>query len=106
MKNQTKKLLLAIEASAVLMLPVLVSAQTITGLVANVAAVILNVADFAVVVLWVLTGLLFLSAQGAPDKLGKAKLALFASIAGTVIIVIVQFIGIGGLISNALQAGT
>ena len=46
----------------------------------------LYVASGVVVVLWVVTGILFLRAQGEPATLSKAKLALMTSIAGTVVV--------------------
>jgi len=106
MKNQANIKLLFLLLFAVLLYPVFVSAQSITVMVGHVTDLILTIADAIVVVLWIVTGLLFLSAQGAPEKLNKARLALFAAIGGTAIIVIVQYIGIGGLIGNALQTGT
>lgn len=71
-----------------LSLPNLVFGQTITGMVANVAKVVWIVATIMVLIFWVITGILFLSSMGDPSKLSKAKLALFASIGGTVIVII------------------
>ena len=46
------------------------------------------IASGVVVVLWVVTGILFLSASGDPGKLGAGKKALFAAVAGTLIILV------------------
>jgi hypothetical protein len=48
----------------------------------------LYIASGIVVILWVVTGILFLIAQGAPEKLGLARKSLFASIIGTVLVII------------------
>lgn len=75
--------------SIVLTAPLLASAQalTIEGMVTSIVNVTLFIASAIVIILWVITGILFLTAQGAPEKLNKAKIALFASVAGTIIII-------------------
>ena len=94
MKNYIKKnpaLIIALFLG-VLLIPNLAFAQiTITGMVESVGIVIGNVAVFIVIIFWILTGLLFLSAQGAPEKLTTAKKALFAAIGGTIIIILAKF---------------
>ncbi len=77
--------------------------MTITGMVANVAKIIVLVATILVVIFWIITGLLFLAAQGAPDKLSLAKKALYASIAGTAIVILSQVAIV--IIENALFFG-
>jgi len=47
----------------------------------------LYIASGVVVILWIITGLLFLSAQGAPEKLGLAKKSLFSAVAGTALVI-------------------
>jgi hypothetical protein len=47
-----------------------------------------DIATAVVVILWLVTGILFLIAQGSPEKVNTAKKALFTSIAGTVIVII------------------
>lgn len=61
---------------------------TITGMVDGAVQTTLYIASGIVVILWIVTGLLFLTAQGAPEKLSSAKKALFASVAGTVLVII------------------
>ena len=77
---------------------------TITGMVANVANVIWIVATIMVLIFWVITGILFLSSMGDPAKLSKAKLALFASIGGTVIVILAY--SAVAIIENAILIGT
>lgn len=106
-KNLTMKknlLVLILLGSAVLVLPNIALAQiTITGIVANVSSVIYTVGGILVIIFWVITGILFLAAQGAPEKLGTAKKALFASIGGTVIFILAW--SAGAIISNAIFRG-
>ena len=72
----------------VLVLPLLTSAATLGSMADAAAQTALYVASGVVVVLWVVTGILFLQAQGEPATLSKAKLALMTSIAGTVVVLI------------------
>lgn len=46
------------------------------------------IADGIIVILWVIAGILFLAAQGAPDKLSSAKKALLAAAIGTVVVIV------------------
>ncbi|MFA4820188.1 MAG: hypothetical protein WC613_04495 [Candidatus Aenigmatarchaeota archaeon] len=102
-----KKSLLILILLSILILPAIASAQTLTGMVANVARVIVIIAGIITVVLWVVTGVLFLAAQGAPEKLTKAKTALLGAIGGTVI-VILAYSGqtIINIFTSALFSGT
>ena len=70
-------------------MPSLAFAQTtITSMVYAAEQTTLFIASGIVVILWVITGLMFLTAQGAPEKLNSAKKALFAAIAGTVLVIV------------------
>ena len=94
-----KKLLSLIFLVSVFVLPGITLAQvvaniTITGVVANVARLVWVVATGIVIIFWVITGVLFLAAQGAPEKLSTAKKALFAAIAGTVLVVLAYSAGV------------
>ncbi|MFH1968075.1 MAG: hypothetical protein ABIJ84_01665 [bacterium] len=72
-----------------LLLPVVASAQTIATLVDNVVVnVAWPVAIATIVIFWITTGILFLSALGSPDKLSLARKALIASVAGTIVIIL------------------
>ena len=74
-----------------LVLPSLTFADvTITGMVDAAEQTALYIASGVVVILWVVTGILFLSAQGAPEKLKSAKTALFTAVAGTILVIVAQ----------------
>jgi uncharacterized membrane protein (DUF485 family) len=84
-----KKTLFLILLSGVLVFPCIAGAQTIGGMVTNVVNnVVWPLAIGLVVILWIVTGLLFLLAQGDPGKLTNAKGALVAALIGTIIVVI------------------
>jgi predicted small integral membrane protein len=51
----------------------------------------LIIASGVVVILWLVTGILFLTAQGAPEKVNSAKKALFSAVAGTVIVIVAYY---------------
>ncbi|MGD0576966.1 MAG: hypothetical protein ABSA74_02755 [Candidatus Staskawiczbacteria bacterium] len=79
--------------SGALLLPLLASAQTVQTMADSAATAALYVASGIIVILWVLTGVLFLMAQGEPATLNKAKLALLASVIGTIVIIIANMTG-------------
>jgi hypothetical protein len=78
----------AIILLGVLLLPAAASAQTLVSMAQAIAGQVVGVATWIVVIFWVVTGILFLTAQGDPGKLNAAKTALFASIAGTILIIL------------------
>ena len=82
------KKILFLSLLAVLFVPTLTSAVTIQSMVDAAEQTTLYIASGVVVILWVVTGLLFLSASGAPEKLKSARTSLFASVAGTVVVII------------------
>jgi len=84
-----KKISLLISLAA-LVLPLLASAQTIGGMAQAIAGQVVIVGTWLVVIFWIVTGVLFLSALGDPGKLGAAKTALFAAIGGTILIILAQ----------------
>jgi len=76
-----------------LALPVIAFAQdannvTINSMMNAAEQTTLYFASGVVFILWVVTGLLFVQAQGDPAKLSKAKLALFAAVGGTLLVII------------------
>lgn len=85
-----KKILFSNLLAATLALPGLVFAQapTIQGMVHAAEQTALLIASGVVVILWIVTGLLFVTAAGDPGKLGTARKALIASVAGTLIVII------------------
>ena len=58
---------------------------TVTNIACNIGNVIGIIAVIIVVIFWVITGILFLIAQGDPSKLGTAKKAVIYSVVGTVV---------------------
>lgn len=92
-----KVLVILILLVGVLVLPSVVSAATVEGVAQKVADTAVKVGYAAVIIFWVVTGILFLSAAGSPEKLSTAKKALFMAIAGTAIIIIavsaISFVG-------------
>ena len=85
-----KKLLLAL-LSVFLALTVLASAApTLISMANSLAMNIIGVGYAVVVIGWIITGVLFLTAAGDPAKISTGKMALFASIAGTIIVILAQ----------------
>lgn len=100
MKN---KKILSLSLLLSIALPAIAFAQSITGLVANLASVITKVAVFVTVVSWIITGLLFLIAQGDPGKVGKARSALIWAVVGTAVALLAGTAST--IIGNALLTG-
>lgn len=99
-----KKILFLTLISA-LSLPLFASAAcdlcvTIVQSIENVA---LLVGGGVVVVMWIVAGILFLTAAGAPEKLGAAKKGVLYAIIGTALVIVAagainlvgQIIGVG-----------
>lgn len=90
MKTFYKKIISIIPAS---LFPFFALAQaggagpTVGSIFSALANQVLIAATWIVVIMWVVTGVLFLMAQGDPAKLGRARLALFTSVGGTILIV-------------------
>lgn len=85
MKTDKKIYLILLGA---LVLPSSAFAATVQGMVDGAVQTTLYIASGIVVILWVVTGVLFLTALGDPAKLKSAKTGLFAAIAGTVLIIV------------------
>jgi hypothetical protein len=69
--------------------PFLATGQTIEGILENVVnRVVWPIALASVIIFWIITGILFLAALGDPAKLKTAKLSLFASVGGTIVIIL------------------
>jgi len=84
-----KKILFLI-TSVILVFPTLITAEgvTIESMVSAAVHTVWIIAAGIVVVLWIVTGILFLLAQTNPSKLTSAKTALLTSIAGTVLVIL------------------
>lgn len=94
---KTNKKILFLILLSILILPVKTFAQvgldcpgdmSIDNIACNAVNTALYIAAAIVIILWVVTGVLFLMAQGAPEKLNKAKLALFTSVVGTIVVIL------------------
>jgi len=90
-----KKILLIVLLGG-MVLPFLVSAQSLATMAQAIATQVVLVATWIVVIMWVVTGILFLTAQGDPGKLNAGKMALFSAIGGTILIILasgaIQFV--------------
>jgi len=93
-----KKVLYLILLSAAVA-PAFASAVTIETMVKAAVNTALYIADGAIVILWVVTGLMFLSAQGAPDKLSSAKKAALYAVIGTALVIIAN-LGVRALVGG------
>lgn len=91
------KKILSLSILSVLAIPVLVSAQTIASMAGAIAGQVLIVGTWIVVIMWVVTGILYLTCLGDPGKLKSANTSLFAAIAGTILIILangaIKFVG-------------
>lgn len=83
-----RKITSLIALAGILTLPLIVSAQTIAGMAQAVAGQVVLVGTWIVVIMWIVAGILFLTVQGEPAKLEKAKLAIFCAIGGTILIIL------------------
>jgi len=83
-----KKIIFSILLGTALLPKLASAAVTIRGMVDGAVQTTFYVASGIVVILWVMTGVIFLTAQGAPEKLSTGKKALIASVAGTVLVII------------------
>lgn len=84
----SKKILSLILLAAVLALPAVASAQTLGSMAASVARQVTIVATWIVVIMWIVTGILYLTCLGDPGKLKTANISLFAAIAGTIVVIL------------------
>lgn len=84
-------------------MPLAANAQTIQGLVGNIAKAAYAVMAGIVLIAWVVVAILFLTAWGSPERLTKAKQAFIWTLVGTVIAVLFSSIGI--IIENAILRG-
>lgn len=100
-----KRIIAAGLINGALALPVLAVAQSNNGPTIGVIAQALAqqtvlVATWITVIMWVVTGLLFLTSVGKPERVSSARLSLFAAIGGTILVIIAQ--GAVALVKNSL----
>jgi len=82
-----KKTLFLILLSTILV-PTVCFGVTLASMAQAIAGQVVLVGTWIVVIMWVVTGVLFLTAQGDPGKLNTAKMGLFSSIGGTILIIL------------------
>lgn len=85
-----KKILFFVLLSLIL-LPISSSATTLGSMAESAMNAIVTAAGFIVVIIWVVTGILFLMAMGDPSKLNAAKIGLISAVIGTVLVILSQF---------------
>lgn len=98
MYKKINKKILFLTLLGALILPALSYAATIEGMVDGAVSAALYIAGGVVVILWVATGIIFLTAQGSPEKISSGKKALLAAIAGTILCIIAA--GAASLVSG------
>jgi len=97
-----KKALLINLLVAILIPTAFVAAETtLVGMTMYFAGQVVLIATWIIVIMWVVTGVLFLTAQGDPGKLNAGKTALLSSVAGTILVIIAN--GATRLIANSFD---
>lgn len=61
---------------------------TLTAMAGRIKDVLITIGASVVVIGWIIAGILYLTAAGAPDKLSVAKKAVFACVIGTVLVIL------------------
>jgi len=104
-----KKILFLILLSVIFILPVMVQAEaaTVGQMADNVKTLVVTIGGAIVVIGWVIAGILYLTAWGAPEKIGTAKKAMIAAIIGTVLVVFAAagYDAIKTIINSVLESG-
>ena len=89
---------------AIVALPVVAFADQACNTINAVKTITEELGVAIVVIGWIITGVLYLTAGGAPDKLGLAKKALVACVIGTAVIVLSTIAY--NFVQDALQLGS
>ena len=110
--NKNKKTFFIILLALVLILPIVTLAQApagdpdITAIKGQLESTVFTIGTSIIVIGWIITGILFLMAQGAPEKMVTARKALIYTVVGTVLIVIAKTsTDAMDLIQNAITPG-
>jgi len=101
-----KKILFLILLS-VIIIPVVIQAATVKEMADNVEKLVVTIGTVIVVIGWIIAGILYLTAWGAPEKIGTAKKAMIAAIIGTVLVVFAAggYTVIKTIINSVLESG-
>lgn len=98
-----KKLIKSVLILGVLLLPMVVFAQgnDVPEMVTAIKNAFVKIASSIVIIGWIVTGILYLTAAGSPEKTGTAKKSLVACVIGTVLIILA--VGIEATIKALLK---
>jgi len=107
-----QKILTGLTTAAILALPLIAGAQpsnqglTLCSLVQKIQSAVWIIFGVIAVIMFVVAGILFLTAQGSPDKIAQARTAVLWGVAG-VVVGIIAF-SIISIVSSAmgLNAGS
>lgn len=69
-------------------MPNVASAITLGSMATQAARTTWTVSAAIVIICWMVAGILFLTSSGSSERLGAAKKALFAAIAGTILVIV------------------
>lgn len=86
-----KKILFLILLGILILPTATLAAPTLGSMAQSAMRAVVTAAGFIVVIMWIVTGILFLSALGDPSKLSTGKIALISSVIGTVIVIMANF---------------
>lgn len=99
-----KKIVFLILLAMVLTLPLMAHADDkACQMIKTFKDTAIKIGASIVVIGWVITGILYLTAAGAPEKTGTAKKALIACIIGTIVIILAPTAY--DFVNSALNAG-
>jgi len=98
-----KKILFLILFLTLIIFPVIVFGQsgTLDNMMQRLKDTAVSIIAPMVAIGWIITGILYLTAAGAPERLGTAQKALIACVIGTLVIALAESGAIIGLIQNA-----
>lgn len=97
-----KKLLKLISISGALFLPMVAFAVEVPAMITNIKDALVTIGSSIVIIGWIITGILYLTAAGSPEKTGTAKKSLMACVIGTVLIILA--VGIEATLKTLLKA--
>ena len=76
----------------------------LNGTLQSIVTTFVTVAGAVVVIGWIIAGLLYLTAAGAPDKLSTAHKAIFACAVGTAVVILA--VSAKSIIESAIGGGS
>jgi hypothetical protein len=100
-KKMNKKIL-SLFVLGTLVLPVVTMAASVEAAIARIQGLAGTIGLAMVTVGWIVTGVIYLTAAGAPEKTNTAKKAMIACIIGTALVALAFSGAIMGVITDAL----